>query len=310
MDYRRCAVFLLMGAAICNGAMAETGASTALELGYRVDNLGWNIAGNGNGQNPNILSELNWSDMVIYQRRFKLDAHSDNVHLLASMAYGQVGSGDNQDSDYDFDNRQGEFSRSNNRAGGDVADSSIGVGYRLAAEAGRGRAGYVMPMAGVSLHRQNLTMFNGNQTVSTAGRTPLPGPLSGLNSSYEAQWQGGWLGVRFMEEDANSGFKLAFDVVYHLIKYRAEADWNLRSDFLHPVSFAHRANGDGLTFSLNSSRRLTKNVDWLLGVDYGNWRTNYGIDDVYLTAGGIAQTRLNEVKWESLAINLGLALRF
>ena len=32
--------------------------------GYRKDELDWNIAGNINGNNPNILSELTWEDLL------------------------------------------------------------------------------------------------------------------------------------------------------------------------------------------------------------------------------------------------------
>lgn len=303
------AALLLMGISICNSANAETGASVALELGYRMDGLEWNIAGNGYGQNPNILSELKWTDMVSYQRRVKLDLYSDALHLFGSIAHGQVTSGDNQDSDYLFDDRQGEFSRSNNQAGGAVSDGSIGVGYRFAAAATQTHKSFVMPMAGLALHRQDLAMSNGNQTLSTADVTPPLGPIPGLNSSYDALWRGGWLGVSFIEEDELSGWRLTLDIAYHLMQYRGEADWNLREDFRHPVSFTHRANGDGLSVSFNSVRRLSENLDWMLGLDYGYWHTGHGVDTVYLAEGGIAQTRLNKVKWESVSINLGLALR-
>lgn len=309
MGCRMGAALLVMGLSICNGAMAETGASAALELGYRMDNLEWNIAGDGHGQNPNILSELKWTDMVSYQRRVKVDLHSNALHLLGSLAHGQVESGDNQDSDYLLDDRQGEFSRSNNQAGGAVTDLGIGTGYRFAVATTQGHKSYVMPMAGIALHRQALTMSNGNQTLSTAGETPPLGPIPGLNSSYDARWRGGWLGVSFIGEDEPGDWRLVLDIAYHLMQYRAEADWNLREDFRHPVSFAHRANGDGLTVSLNSVRRLSRSLDWLVGLDYGHWRTAHGVDTVYLANGSTAQTRLNRVKWESLAINLGLALR-
>ena len=42
-------------------------ASLDLSAGYRVDQLDWNIAGTISGTNPNIISELTWSDLEIYQ---------------------------------------------------------------------------------------------------------------------------------------------------------------------------------------------------------------------------------------------------
>jgi hypothetical protein len=39
--------------------------------GYRVDDLNWNIAGDINGNNPNIISELTWDDLESYQLKFQ-----------------------------------------------------------------------------------------------------------------------------------------------------------------------------------------------------------------------------------------------
>lgn len=305
-------VLFLMSAAVCGSAMADSGLSTTLELGYRVDSLDWNIAGDSSGANPNILSELSWTHLRISQARIKLDSHTGDLHLLGSAAYGQINSGDNQDSDYDFDDRLDEFSRSNNRGGGDVMDVNIGVGRLFEANAENGRNGYVMPMAGFSMHQQNLKMTDGYQTISTDGRTPPLGTLAGLDSSYDAQWLSGWVGVRFMENDVQRGLRISFDMVYHWVDYDAEANWNLREDFEHPKSFEHDARGHGLIFSLNGVSRLSTHWDWTFGLDYGTWSADDGVDTVYLVRDGmrqIVQTRLNEVNWESFAVNLGLALR-
>ena len=39
--------------------------------GYRTDDLDWNIAGDINGNNPNIISELTWDDLESYQLKFQ-----------------------------------------------------------------------------------------------------------------------------------------------------------------------------------------------------------------------------------------------
>jgi len=313
MAYSRCVALFLVGTTFCSSALAERGGATALELGYRSDNLSWNIAGNGSGQNPNILSELSWSDLITPYARLSVEGHDKELHLFGAVSHGRTNSGDNQDSDYISDNRQGEYSRSNNQADGHLTDVVAGMGYRFRVENNDGRNGYMMPMVGYALHRQDLRMTDGYQTVSTPGVTQPVGPIAGLDSRYDANWYSGWLGARFMEEKLGSGLRLNFDVAYHWVRYRAEADWNLRSDFKHPMSFEHRANGIGLTFSFNATAPLDKKVDWVMGVGYGNWRAAKGVDTVYWAdylGGGISQTRLNEVKWESLAVNIGLAQRF
>ncbi|UCG08955.1 MAG: hypothetical protein JSV83_10030, partial [Desulfobacterales bacterium] len=102
----------------------------AVGNGYRRDELDWNIAGNINGNNPNILSELTWEDLEIYQLRF-----------------------------------------------------------------GKGLTADIRPVVGYSYHEQNLTITDGYQPIATPGITPPEGPFVGLDSTYETQWYGPWVGM-------------------------------------------------------------------------------------------------------------------
>lgn len=308
MMNRRWVVGALVGVGFCQGVVAE-GVSAALtaERGYRVDRMHWNIAGDTSGQNPNILSELTWNNLVTRQTKLKLDLHGEALYLFGGASYGDIVSGANQDSDYFHDNRQTEFSRSNNGAGGRVADATVGVGYRFEGVSSPGVKGYLMPMAGYSMRRQELTMFNGKQTVDLS-EPPSLGPFPGLNSSYDTEWSSLWGGVSLVNESLASGLKLVLDFKYHLASYDAEANWNLRTDFAHPKSFEHKADGEGVTIAFNVTSPLNRHMSWLVGIDYGNWFTDHGNDIVYFSDGNIGTTRLNEVKWVSLALNLGLIL--
>lgn len=69
--------------------------------------------------------------------------------------------------------------------------------------------------------------------------------------------------------------------------------------------------GHGFTLSLNGHSPVdySKNWFWIFGIDYGRWETRAGLDVTYFSDGSTEQTRLNEVNWESSAINFGLELR-
>ena len=97
-----------------------------LSAGYRVDDLDWSIAGNINGNNPNVLSELTWDDVESYQVKLQGNFVWPNIIALKGYVnYGWIFDGDNQDSDYLGDNRTLEFSRSNNSTDDDyVWDNS------------------------------------------------------------------------------------------------------------------------------------------------------------------------------------------
>src|SRR3989338_2741570 len=273
----------------------------SLGAGYRKDHLDWSIAGGS----VNVLSELKWENLKIAQisaaARLNIDA---DWSLRGKLAYGRINSGSNQDSDYDGNNRTLEFSRSNNRGGGVVRDGSLCLGrtLRLLNYDGENFLS-VTPSAGLSINRQNLTMTQGFQTLHATG------PFPGLDSSYDAKWQGPWVGVEALLE-SNSDWSLTVSGEYHWVDYTANANWNLRPEFSHPVSFVHTAIGHGILLAAGATYRASK--DWRVGfsVEAQQWNTGEGIDKTFFSDGTVGYSRLNGVNWESTAINLGVHYRF
>jgi hypothetical protein len=47
-----------------------------------------------------------------------------------------------------------------------------------------------------------------------------------------------------------------------------------------------------------------------LAFTYLKWSTDPGLDRLYYANGSVAETRLNEVNWDSYALMLGLVYRF
>jgi hypothetical protein len=288
----------------------------SLSTGYRVDSLDWNIADSDN--NPNILSELSWDNLQIIQ----LGAEAEIVRpvrervsmvLLGRAAYGWIFSGDNRDSDYGGDNRTLEWSRSENDAGdGHTLDLLGGIGFRFDLK----QQGWSLtPQVGYTYFEQGLTMQNGYQTVSEPTLAPPPyipsplGPIAGLDSSYLAWWFGPWLGLQAGYRQSDR-FEWDFALRWYNVEYRAEADWNLRTDLAHPVSFEHQADGDGYSLSVGADYVIDKR--WQVGADLSlhDLQTDAGIVYVYESSGAVGGTRLNEVNWQSWALALSAQYRF
>jgi len=278
--------------------------------GRRRDNLVWSIAGQPSGCCPNVLSELEWTDLdsIVGKGKGELVLW-DKFVFNGYMAYGDIASGDNRDSDYLGNNRTLEFSRStNNGEGGDVMDAVGGFGYRfpivdrdIQALFEMDRL-YFVPLGGYSRHEQNLRISEGFQAI------PATGSFAGLGSSYEAEWDGPWAGFEVNGSTSRIMGTLRFE--WHWADYYAQANWNLRSDFQHPKSFEHVAEGTGLVLSLDGGWKLTDNWSLNVNVDYQNWSTDNGIDRVFFSSGSISETRLNEVEWDSLAIMGGFTFHF
>jgi len=274
-----------------------------LDVGYRTDKLDWNIASNASGTStPNILSELSWDDLRIRQlgASWRL-TRADGVQLHAHIDYGWIVDGRNRDSDYLGNNRTQEFSRSDNDTNGDyVWDLALAGGMRVPIT----DVFAFIPSVGVSHHAQLLRITDGNQTI------PPSGPFPGLDSTYRTQWTGPFIGA---EINAAIGARVQAFVrmEHHWANYYAKANWNLRSDFQHPRSFEHEADGTGRLLAVGlSSGPLWSGWRARLTYQYQKWRTDPGIDRVFFDDGSVAITRLNEVNWTSRALLLGLERPF
>lgn len=285
-----------------------------VSLGYRHDDLDWNIAGDASGNNPTILSELTWEDLGIFQLTASASAVFPSIYLRGSLSYGWILSGDNQDSDYLGDDRTFEYSRSNNSADdGNTMDLSVGIGYPFML-----RSGFVgiAPLVGYSYQEQNLTLTDGSQTLTVAGGVPL-GPFSGLNSTYDAEWKGPWIGIDVafnmpssQKDSVPRRYQVLFGLEYHWADYKAQADWNLSTDFSHPKSFEHETDATGVIFSAEFSADLNRH--WILNLNaiFQRWEGDPGTDRTLFTDGTVTETRLNEVNWDSFALMLGAVYRF
>lgn len=291
-------------------------------IGYRTDQLDWNISGTDSGESQIILSELNWEDLQIVQLQAtgwlefgKLPLINKSSLFFADVSFGKIVSGNVQDSDYAAAYRKDEWSRSVNDASeGMTADLSGAFGpiFELNKVAGVS----ITPLVGYGFNMQALTMTNGNQVIAGPSlrpdglsSPPVPGPLTGLDSSYTAYWYGPWLGTN-IDYQANDKFKLTVGVEYHWVEYFAQADWNLRTDFKHPVSFEHEATGTGIVCNVQGQYGLSEKWSWLFSGNIQTWETESGSDRTFFTDGTVGLSRLNQVNWDSYALTTGVQYRF
>jgi hypothetical protein len=287
---------------------ADIKTDLTLSTGYRVDDLGWSIAGNISGTNPNVLSELTWSNLETFQAAVSGRALVNEwLYLRGSLGYGWTFSGGNIDSDFSGNDRTQEYSRSSNSADGStVLDAAIGLGYQFSFLSGRFR---LSPLLGYSYSAQALTLRDGVQVISTPGKTPPAGPIRGLDSTYDASWLGPWLGID-LSFKVTEKVTLFGSIEYHWATYDAECNLNLRNDLAHSKSFEHDADGKGFLIALSVDYLLTGPWSLSMSFNYQKWSTDTGLDRLYYANGSVADTRLNEVNWNSYALMLGLVYRF
>lgn len=281
-------------------------AEISVPLGLRNDELRWSIA--GPQRDPNIISELTWDDVRSRTVGFQIVARADLLNMKLAIERGSIVAGDNQDSDYGANDRGCEFSRSNNNAGGgDVNDVSLSFGYefpQLTWERSQ-----LVPFVGYAQRQLDFTMTDGRQTLSNPlcvprelaaeGFVPYPvGPIPGLDSSYSARWKGVHAALEWRAR-LNPRSRLRFAVLRHQVDYVAKADWNLREDFAHPVSFEHRADGIGKVVAVGFDYEVVPRVVIGLGLARSAYRTGRGVAYFFGDDGGVGAASLNPVTWNS-----------
>lgn len=297
------------------------GARHELSLLYRSDNLEWRIA--PADEQPDILSELSWRDVKLaglsWRGQWPLASRWSLETLLAGA--GEIG-GSVRDSDYALSDRQDEFSRSVAEVDhSHVADAALGLRLQLS-ESRLAMPGVALT-GGVVWHEQALRISRARQEVSRGDLCPAslcgsftPPPTGysfDASSHYRADWRGGYLGAQ-LEFWLQPALSLRLDYQYQRLKYHAEANWALRSDFAHPLSFSHDSWGH------NHHGRLALNFfadggsGWQLAVFGSKALAGSGNDDTrWADSGGVAQgssLRLQGVGWRSSGISLGYSSAF
>lgn len=277
-------------------------------VGNSQGTLQWNIAGGNNG--PNILSELTYKDVNFRQFsmastiRFHRGWLADH-EVSADFTTGTANEGTVQDSDYDGDNRSGEYSRSYSSAiDSSMSDFSIGIARRIHLS----HFQVLKPMAGYTSKTQNMLMTEGLQTINTDNPTAVGPFRNALNSTYNTNWDAYWIGLGWGVETRHH--QLNITAKYQWLTYAAEADWNLRSDFAHPKSFEQEATGTGYSLGLNYAYQVSNLVSLWINWQQVDWNTDAGQDTVFFADGTRGTTQLNEVSWQETGVSTGMVLRF
>ena len=285
----------------------------SLSFGLRQDHFQWSIAGHSDGTDPNILSELTWSNVDSYQLQLSnRTCVESRLYLRADFNYAWIRDGTLRDSDYNQDDRNGEYSRSISETSGDqLWDLSVGVGYPFFFMQ---RRLMVAPLIGGSLHKQNFRITDGRQVI-TWENGPTTESLSGLDTTYRAKWMGPWAGCDLRYQVApgskrGPAISAGFSMELHWAAYEGEGNWNLRSNLAHPKSLEHEADGHGIVLGAELLIGLRPDLDLRLNASYQDWDTRRGSDHKFLSDGTTSETRLNDVDWDTHSVMVGLIYHF
>lgn len=277
-----------------------------LGVGYREDNFNWNIAGHNHF--PNVLSELEWNDIQMAEVTGGIAGEMyDCMYYRVIGSYAKAFKGENVDTDYDFNDREGMFSKSVNKSDrGYAYDLSVGIGYPLHYCSNNL---VLIPLVGYSYMYQKYTMRDGNQVYA-----PLiedTGPFQGLNSHFGAAWSTVWLGFDAAYQ-FNNCYRVFGTFEFHIADYHGTGHWNLRPDF--PKDFQQKGWGGGPYGLIGVEYFLDKCLTTALSVSYRYMRVKDGTEKTYFydDFGNIihGEAPLNQVNWHSFRVFLSLDYDF
>jgi hypothetical protein len=252
-----------------------------------MSNFSWSIAGNAAGTNPNILSELHWNRL---RSAGASVTGTLNIKQLLSvgLAYTHTTyyNGNVTDTDYTLDDRNGQV-------------------FYISLPVNDGYASRVGIRASTTLVQFRRLRIGLGATCTINSRYLVLRDKNQLNSNYHATWSGAGA-LAQADVKLIPGLELGVVLALSQVRYRADADWNLISEFNHPRSFAHRAKGYDYDGRASLTAALNRNLDAVFTAGGMQMATGTGTDRLYRSSGATTDTRLNEARAAGAYLQLGL----
>ena len=295
---RACCMIVLCTVYWSLQAQPEDSSSVVISIaaGWQHDDFRWSIAGNSQGQNPNIYSELIYKSLQGPVIDARLRWHiSPAIAIQGSFSASNTTRGTATDTDYQNDNRTTPI-------------------YHRDFDSNEGHTRQWQAQAGYSFLRRSvcrLTVWLGygvyNQQVYLLDNDGSSDP--GLRSTYDTRWRGliGALESRFT---LSPHFFTVLSATYHQTDYRSQANWNRIESFNHPLSFEQTAKGYRAVFSVAPHLVCSDHLTVFLDGTYTTADTDTGVDRLYLKNGDIPQTQFNGAKATAFRAMVGITVLF
>ncbi|GHE23842.1 hypothetical protein [Sphingobacterium griseoflavum] len=259
--------------------------------GISIQDFSWSIAGNADGTNPNILSELKYQNIVglglSVDGKYKI---LPKMSVMLTIENRQTLSGTGSDIDYQHDNRTTPtYELHFNSSKGGMQHLQTGLAYNL----------YKDPFVTVDA---NVSYINTSQTFSmTSSSAP------NLDTWYSTRQQGIQVGT-FFHTHLGSKLQALATLSYALVDYTGIGNWNLIPTFEHPVSFMQESNGSHYRGSIGLIRSISSLLSFYISGGYAVQKVRAGTDQTFLRNGLRQITRFNGAKGSNLRVNFGVIL--
>ncbi|NML40104.1 omptin family outer membrane protease [Chitinophaga sp. G-6-1-13] len=247
----------------------------SMQLGYHQEDFRWSIAGNTEGTNPNVYSELIWKNMSAPTFSAEIEWNPiSRIVVLSDLHISQIITGKVSDKDYLGDNRtHNSYSRMFEANKGNIQAYDLMIGYRLLSS-----DHFMLTAAlGYSIQAQRLWMLKESEN---------------LHSTYITNWHG--FNFRLATYlPVNKTLGISNRATAEMFRFNARANWNLVDNFQHPLSFEDVANGFGIKEDFRLELQLNSAINLNMGGVYYHACAGKGTDKLFLSNGTVATTQFN-----------------
>lgn len=150
---------------------------------------------------------------------------------------------------------------------------------------------------------QNFIFTDGVQISASDDSNPV-GAINGLNSSYEAQWSGPWIGFEMWEK--LGPHTVLFRYQHYEVDFEASGDWNLEANLQHPRSFEQEADGEGGTMRIEYQYSFSDYLSLGTVYNWNRWVAKKGSYTLFNADGSSDSALLDKVSWEYYTISINL----
>lgn len=283
--------FLLLILISSKSFSQEIGDNFNLDIGgtYEINNFSWSIAGNLQGNSPNILSELNFHKIT--SLGFFINGQYHPLKFLKIIVFYKQNytiHGSGTDIDYKNDNRHNpSFEQS----------FKSDQGWHKLLKGGIGLPSYSFSQIDFSPAIYYLFL---KQKFSLRSED-----IRDLRSNYITDIYGFGLSIK-AQMNITKSLYFVFTTEYRILNYKAKANWNLIDIFQHPLSFSHSSNGSGYNLNLDMGRYLSKRSSIVLGVFWDKMSVKKGVDTAYLINKNKIKTQLNSVRNSAYGLKVSI----
>lgn len=265
------------------------------DIGFHYTNLKWSIAGNEQGKNPNVMSELKWKKLKGIRIQTKTSYYlTEHLQISNNFSYAKITSGEANDADYISDDRQDMIYDENflSNRGFDLSFESR-IGYVLNIT----KCFSITPIVGFDFRRQQVFLFD-----------PPGIENRGLNSRYKNNWKGATFGFDTHFKAHKLG--LLVGLAGSISDYKAEAKWNLIAAFVQPLSFKQTSMAYALRSYITAEYPLNKSFKFMVNLSITYAKGAAGLDEAYYVNRNPVRTRFNGVESLSYGTGAGIAVTF